>query len=193
MRSPTTPRPPSSHDRPGDYSFANEFGAVTASGNGLGSLADELAEDWDEYGEGEESLGELQALNEEKEEEEPEKVALPGQDYQHDMGFMGSAMAPALHNKDSIAALPLVLEKVIPSRHRSKPSGYNGSEYDENFDLDEAGGITPSLEVRMATIESLARQGLEHSGSDADGVFKRVGDSLKDLSSQANVESHATR
>lgn len=46
LHSPSTPRPNSSHSQ--EFGFANGPGTPGASGNGLGNLADELAEAWDE-------------------------------------------------------------------------------------------------------------------------------------------------
>lgn len=66
MPSPSTPRPGTSHSRNGDIGSHGGFGSVLDTRNGLGSLADELAEAYSDEEEGEEE-------GEEEEEGEPEE------------------------------------------------------------------------------------------------------------------------
>ena len=78
-------------------------------------------------------------------------------------------------------------------KHRRQNSYYDGSEYGDDSDFEDATGIFPSLEARMATVESLARRGTESNGGDADMIVQRVVESLKDLGSQSGLEQSATR
>ena len=56
------------------------------------------------------------------------------------------------------------------SRHHCHESQYDGSDYGNDSDLEEA-NISPSLEGQMAEIESLARRGIENNGSKNDHVI----------------------
>ena len=114
----------------------------------------------------------------------------PQSDYPHDIGFG----MPSNSTLQLVATGSLSPPK-LPARpkHRRKDSQYDGSDYGENSELEDAAGISSSLEARMATIEGLARRGTETNGSDADGVIKRVADILKDLGSQSGIENGATR
>ncbi|MCJ1397064.1 hypothetical protein MMC11_000256 [Xylographa trunciseda] len=193
LRTPTTPRPPSSHDRTGGFNFSSEFGTSVNAGNGLGSLADELAEAWEEEGEeeGEDDISDIHA----------EEVCLP---------TSGLDEAPSLlfqdqYEKDIIglAILPDLLEKPVETinlqkhitraKTRRKQTDYkHGLDYAEHSDNEET-GIPASLEMRMAVIDALAKQGSALTGTEVSGVFVRVADALMDLTAQTGVESHATR
>ena len=177
MKSPLTPRPNSAHDR----NASGDWGSAESS-NGLGNLADELAEAFEE------------------EEEEPgEEVSEP----QYDGAGSKANGYPAFQS----ARIPMSPPPPQPTRelslsppkhtsrskHRQKASQYDGSDYGSESNLEGADAISPSLEARMAAIESLARRGTEANGSDIDDVVKRVSNSLKDLGSQASVENGASR
>ena len=186
VKSPLTPRPKSAHGRnaSGDWGLVNGFGnSVEAeSSNGLGNLADELAEAFEE------------------EEEEPgEEVS----ELQYDGAGSKANGYPAFQS----ARIPISPPPPQPTRelslsppkhtsrskHRQKASQYDGSDYGSESDLEGADAISPSLEARMAAIESLARRGTEVNGSDTDDVVKRISNCLKDLGSQAGVENGASR
>lgn len=168
----------SSHSRNDDFRSSNGFSSAVDSGNGLGNLADELAEAWEEE---EEEHSELQTN-----------------------GYDAPSTPPNVEIHDSTAnglpasGLPLQSEHSLsptkPSsrtKHRRKASQYDGSDY--GSDPEEVEGISPTLEARMAAIEHLARRGTEANGSETDTVIQRVAESLKDLGSQAGVENGASR
>ena len=176
----------SSHSRNGDFGSSNGFGTTIESGNGLGNLADELAEAWDEDGEEEHTEADV------------------SQNPRPRNGHNAPSSPPYLEINDStsngIASSPLPqqsehsLSPTKPSfrtKHRRKTSQYDGSDY--GSDPEETEGISPSLEARMAAIEHLARRGTEANGSEADTIIQRVAESLKDLGSQAGVENGASR
>ena len=186
FQSPTTPRPTSSYERGGDYGFSNDFGSMINADNGLGSLADELAEAWDEDGEIEEGALGIH-MDEEQTTHGNQETEYTRLDNLHDA-------ESSTHSKQSNGSLglakPVSRQK---SRRKTTARSYNGSDYNSDSELEDPGGIPPSLEMRMSAIETLARQGLESNSSDADHVCARVASSLRDLSSQAGVESGATR
>lgn len=78
-------------------------------------------------------------------------------------------------------------------RHRRHESQYDGSDYGNDSDLEEAADISPSLEGQMAEIESLARRGMENNGSENDHVIKRAVEALRDLGGQSGIENNAMR
>ncbi|MCJ1392844.1 hypothetical protein MMC18_005716 [Xylographa bjoerkii] len=191
-RTPTTPRPPSSHDRAGGFNFSSEFGGSADTVNGLGSLADELAEAWDEDrdGEGEEDLSGIHAEEEDTcasgLEETPPRLS-EGQD---EKDIIGLALSPVLQEKPNGTLSPP--KHSTRPKTRRKETDYDGSEHGEHFDNEET-GIPASLEARMAVIDALAKQGAALTSTEANDVFVRVADSLRDLTAQTGVESHATR
>jgi hypothetical protein len=76
--------------------------------------------------------------------------------------------------------------------HRRQTSEYDGSDYGGESDL-ESSGMPPGLVARLDMVESLARRGMENSGTERDSVVKRVIEGLKDLGGQSGVEGGATR
>lgn len=144
--------------------YDGELEAPTASGGGLGSLADELGGDWDE-------------------EDDVEDDSHMTPDGPRDSGF-GGENAESVHKKSL---------SVTVAGHRRNESMYDGSDYGDDDDLEASEGISVGLERQMAEVESLARRGLETNGSVNDGVVARVTETLRDLGSQAGVESSASR
>jgi hypothetical protein len=158
---------------------------------GLGSLADELADAWDEEGE---EYGSSLALVDTSQSQ--------GQVYLDDMhdfgiGATGMSTSTALQNVVSNTSLspPKTKSRKRASKatHSRQESQYDGSDYGNDSDLEDSGGISAGLEARMAGIEALARRGTESNGSELDGVVKRTVDNLKDLGNQSGVENSATR
>lgn len=177
IQSPVTPRPLSSHNHSVDFGSSNGFSAAQDGGNGLGNLADELAEAWDEEGE---------------EEIEPRSP---------DAQFIGHKDLANGHITLPLLASPSSISNGFPgrspnklafrSKHRRKQSQHGGSDYDS--DLEEVDGISPSLEAQMAAIEHLAGYGTEANGNDTDNVISRLAESLRDLGSQSGMESGTSR
>lgn len=212
MASPTTPRfthsrdgsdynySPSQHsrrqsrssvtggDRGDDSMMFNQSAMsmpVSNSGNGLGNLADELAgalsdgEDEEEYYEGP-GAPDIAVETTQGDDDRQEGVRDSGVDI---------ASPQERKNKH----LSLNLPPATNGRgHRRKESQYDGSEYGSESDLEDS-GMPSSLVAKIDAVESLARRGTENNGGPTDGVFQRVTDGLRDLSSQSNVESNTTR
>ena len=161
----------------GDFS-----GAVENGGGGMGSLADELADAWDEDGGYDYASGQ-------------ENVSGEGQIDQSGGGY---------HMRTRSQVSNSSIERPRPHRHKHKArnggvfrhgrheSQYDGSDYGNDSDLEES-DISPSLEGQMAEIESLARRGMENNGSESDHVIKRTVDALRDLEGQSGIENNAMR
>ncbi|KAK6071826.1 hypothetical protein SCUP234_09541 [Seiridium cupressi] len=157
--------------------------------NGLGNLADELADALSESGDEDE-----EEYYEEGDGKRPPDISfdLPEDGGRDDVeGIRDSGVDVEdrtqlpTRNKNSNLSPP-----IVGRGHRRQGSEYDGSEYGSESDL-ESPGIPPSLVARMDAVESLARRGTE-SGP-ADSVFKRVTDGLRDLGSQSGVEGSTTR
>ncbi|KAI4617382.1 hypothetical protein J4E80_005585 [Alternaria sp. BMP 0032] len=184
--SPITPR--SSHEF--EHSPAHQFDGG-GDGNGLGNLADELGEMYDDDDEGMEG-----EYGEELDEAQDENI---GTAVEHD-GSYGVDSAASLNGvRDSGVAMqdssPARLSPgsaVKTKKHTRQRSLYDGSDYGDDSDLENE-GISPALDARMAAIESLARRGMEENGSASDEVVKRVTQQLRDLGSQIAMENGATR
>jgi hypothetical protein len=182
LRSPATPRPASSHSRTGDPILSPDFGG---GGTGLGSLADELAEGWDEDGdvEGDESGYYVR--------EEGEKNPLNDEGYgEENKGHNGTAHwdptntlsdTSPLSDQTNCSAKPTTNHKI-----RLKHDAHSEQESDL---------ITPSLESQLHAIESLLRQSSATNdlAEDPSTVFTRVASHLKDLTPQTSLENHTTR
>lgn len=163
--------------------------------DGFGNLADELSEAWDNESGYNPHLEDSVIQNGEAgshfgpdtydrspafEIHRDIDVHIP--DISHDEGIDLRSLSP-----------PKQSTRTRPRRKTSNVSDYDGSDYGDSADLETVEGISASLEHRLAAIESLARRGLELNGSGADGLVTRVSEKLRDLGSQAGVESGAIR
>ncbi|KAF1958586.1 hypothetical protein CC80DRAFT_408564 [Byssothecium circinans] len=191
--SPMTPHSSQEFDH---GSPANGFNG--GGDGGLGNLADELGDVWDE--DGEMADGEFGEELDGPEDHEDIGLALD-----HD-GSTGVGNAVNVNGvRDSGVAMPssspsteskttLSPQAAVKGRqHRRQRSLYDGSDYGDSSDLEANEGISPALEARMAAVESLARRGTEENGSATDGVVRRVVEHLRDLGSQIGIENGATR
>lgn len=182
IQTPTTPNNRHSltrSDSLNDPVFAS--GGAQPS-NGLGNLADELADAW----------------GDEEEEEYGDEVDMNFQSAEPEGGEVGEEV-PTRDSGVDVSSSPVRDDKangLSPPKetrgHRRQQSDYDGSDYGGDSDL-ESPGIPPGLAKRMDTVEGLARRGLENNGTERDGVVKRVIESLKDLGVQSGVEGGATR
>lgn len=166
--------------------------AVVDDSNGLGNLADELAEAWDDsvrHG------------------RDSEDVAVPdrlpnGHEVQRgrptfEIHHSVSDSIPPRHQRevkdDRSLSPPKQSSRKRLQRKPLNESDYDGSDYGDSSDLEAVEGISASLEHRLAAIESLARRGTESNGSEADSVFTRVAVCLQNLGPQADVETGTSR
>ncbi|KAF7949205.1 hypothetical protein EAE96_008372 [Botrytis aclada] len=168
------------------------LGSAQNGGNGLGNLADELADAWSED-EGEMDEADLNFRNtapaesDNEDAEDKNAVRDSGVDVaspkkQHTVMNSNSTLTPPTAGHGRVHALG----------HARSPSEYDGSDYGGDSDL-ESPAFGPALLARMDMVEGLARRGTENNGSQADGVVKRVIESLKDLGGQSGVEGNTTR
>lgn len=171
----------------GDAMFSNDD-----AGNGLGNLADELA-DADEWDEDEEpdmnfaSSGAQQSTAESDSETERRKDG-GNEKIIRDSGVSVSG-SPA---RNGSAISPSRRKQLSPPKRRRSGSEYEGSEYGSASELDET-GLPPSLIRHIDNIESLARRGSESNGGANDGVVMRLATGLQELAGQAGVETSASR
>ncbi|OXV08753.1 hypothetical protein Egran_03484 [Elaphomyces granulatus] len=186
-QSPVSPRQRNSQIMNGIRRMSTEYIEVGDSGGGLGSLADELADAWEEEGyEDMSGLENVLADHSHLDGDEGEHVFIEST---HDMGMPLGDLSPA----NSALLLPRQKIKNAQNRHRRQESQYDGSDYGNDSDFDDLGYISPNLEARMAGIETLARRGLEENGSSGDQAIKRLIESLRDLGGQSGIENGATR
>ncbi|KAF7901666.1 uncharacterized protein EAF01_006965 [Botrytis porri] len=169
------------------------LGSAQNGGNGLGNLADELADAWSED-EGEMDEADLNFQNtaptesdnedagEDKNAVRDSGVDVTSPKKQHTAMNSNSTLTPPTTGHGRVHALG----------HARSPSEYDGSDYGGDSDL-ESPAFGPALLARMDMVEGLARRGTENNGSQADGVVKRVIESLKDLGGQSGVEGNTTR
>lgn len=171
-----------------------------ADGGGLGSLADELADAWEEEEGYEYASG--------AEIDVPETLSVNGAgnsvtDLDNNMRGTerggGSVTPPAGRSPDrQTLQLPSLKQRPrnghIHSRHhRRQESQYDGSDYGNDSDLEETADISPGLKIQMAEIESLARRGMENNGSEHDHIIMRAVEALRDLGGQSGIENSAMR
>ncbi|KAJ6119261.1 hypothetical protein N7523_003541 [Penicillium sp. IBT 18751x] len=168
----------------GSHRESVDFSTETGGSGGLGNLADELADAWEQeedgygYASGQETA---RTGSQQMEQSDGEDAYIQSV---HDMhsGSPGSE-SPA---RNRLRAPHL-------RQHRRAESHYDGSDYGNDSDLDESADISPALESQMADIESLARRGIENNGSENDHVIQRTVESLRDLGGQSGIENSAMR
>ena len=152
---------------------------------GLGNLADELAEAWDEEEDGDRG----ESLEAQLNQIENHTNGFSSHEYHSDLGIYIPQVKPSAPSNISLSPP----KQPLRTKHRRVNSQYDGSDYGDESDFENTRGISPGLESQMAAIESLARRGSEANGSDQDDVVRRVADALKGLPSQSGVENGITR
>lgn len=154
--------------------------------NGVGNLADELADAFSDFSEEDETKdGNFDETTLSQAKGEPLKIERPGCTR---VEVNGNTMNKGENIKDTKLVVPSP-----PARgHQRKGSEYDGSEYGSESDLDAA-GLPTNLIARIDAVESLVRRGTDSYGGPEDDVFKRVTESLRDLGSQSSVEGNASR
>jgi hypothetical protein len=165
----------------GSHRESVDFSA-DAGGGGLGNLADELADAWEqeEDGYGYTSGQENTAGSQQTDQSDGEDAYLQSV---RDMRSQSPTDSPARNR----------LRATQIRQHRRQESQYDGSDYGNDSDLEEAADLSPALEIQMADIESLARRGIENNGSENDHVIQRTVESLRDLGGQSGIENSAMR
>ncbi|KAH9910047.1 hypothetical protein F4778DRAFT_789368 [Xylariomycetidae sp. FL2044] len=166
----------------------NELNDLSSTGdNGLGNLADELADALSGSGEDDEYY------DDDGTEQTVASIDLQQSDKREGVdGIRDSGVDVASQSGHHARTKSTNLNVPPPNGrgHQRTGSAYDGSEYGSESDL-ESPGMPPSLVAKIDAVESLARRGTESGPGDA--VFRRVTDSLKDLGSQSGVEGSTTR
>lgn len=171
------------------YRMSGDFGsAADMGGGGLGNLADELADAWEQ-----EEGGYGYASGQEVEHIPADTQHMDRSDSED--GYHMGTKTPSSGYSSERASLqpPKPKTRNGGHRHRRTESQYDGSDYGPDSDLEEAADISPSLEMQMAEVESLARRGLENNGSESDHAIARVVEALRDLGGQSGIENNAMR
>ncbi|KAJ5893328.1 hypothetical protein N7495_005019 [Penicillium taxi] len=156
--------------------------SADSGGGGLGNLADELADAWDE----DEGYG--YASGQDKSPAGSQRM-----DHSDNEEYLLSVhnMRSQSPSQDSPTRNRLRANQI--RQQRRQEGRYDGSDYGNDSDLDEVTDIPPGLESQMADIESLVRRGIENNGSEHDHVIQRTVESLRDLGGQSGIENSATR
>ena len=160
-----------------DVSELNELSNVNTSAlNGMGNLADELADVFSES-EDEES-DEYDAYNQSY---RPSDRASP-QQQDNKLGGPVSGMQDHGHTNSS------------PTQRGFQEEGgqYDRSEQGPEVDVDSK-SMSLSFIARVDAIESLAQRGITSPNGGGDDAVQRLVDGIRDLGSQSAVEGHASR
>lgn len=170
--------------------FGDFTGGAEANGGGMGNLADELADAWEE-----EDDGYGYASGQEMSRAGSQQLGQSDGEDAYLQSVRGMrARSPSVSSERDALHLSRNNNRTSHLRqHRRQESQYDGSDYGPDSDLDEASDVSPALENQMAEIESLVRRGIENNGSENDHVIQRVVESLKDLGAQSGIENGAMR
>lgn len=175
--------------------FSAEFTIQGDSGGGgLGNLADELADAWDEDGDGEEGEEDLSGFQERN-----DHVQIPDEEdassRSRDTSESDSDAERLRDGESNRSSLQIPKQRSKTGQHqkhhRHEPS-YDGSDYGNDSDFEEPGDLTPGLEKQMAGIENLVRWSMGDN-LPSGKIVDRVVESLRDLGGQSGIENSATR
>jgi hypothetical protein len=195
------------HRRKSSRASINSIGSIGIQGqsSGLGNLADELEQAWEEDIDPEQQGSSF--LDELREGESAVHAANAQSpcdiNDMHDFGFINSSVHSPLPKEDhqtlQIPASPQ-RQKSRPhkrqSAHHRTESAYDGSDYGSDHDEDEISAFPTLLRKRIREIEKLARDAhdTDDALSEGGGVIKRTINSLRDLGPpQSNIEYGLTK
>ena len=183
IESPATQRLATSHEWPGTNGISS-FVEGSESG-GLGNLADELAEAFDE-------------------DEEPLQEAL-SESQTAQLGNSVEILSRQKYHRDPSVTMPSPSSLSAPhspispprwetrAKHQRMKSQYDGSQYGNDGGLEPIDGVSPGLDLQLADIETFTQRGSEANGSDMDQVIQLFADCLTGLPSQSRVENGVSR
>ncbi|KAI9882716.1 MAG: delta subunit of the central stalk of mitochondrial F1F0 ATP synthase, atp16 [Watsoniomyces obsoletus] len=174
-----------------DVSHSTELipsGGVVQS-NGLGSLADELADAWDEDEEEQED-GDMSMNISRMDDDDEGGRGADGMDERDEEVWMNGTQSS-----------PPAVE--VKSRKRRAQQRRGSSFDDEEMEQKDAYRISPALDARLVEIERLARRGMDFVRESDDskegekkhggGVMNRMIHALRELGGQAGLEGATTR
>ncbi|EEH47935.1 uncharacterized protein PADG_04019 [Paracoccidioides brasiliensis Pb18] len=191
--SPMSPRQPSSEAMDRSARFSVDFTAQADSGGGgLGNLADELADVWDEDGECEEDESGFHEEHDHVQiyEKEDDSTTRRTHDARSDSDEEHSRDGES--NWKSLQIPKQKSKAGQQQRSRRRERLYDGSDYGNDSDFGEPGDLTPGLEARMAALENLVRWSTGNNGSSGQ-IVQRIIESLRELVGQSGIENSATR
>ena len=159
-------------------------------GNGMGNLADELADAFSDSSDGEQSDVDRPSHHFAASRCEDKRIGGPGRTKPSDE----DNTTPIKFERKTLGHS---LETPVQNgrgHQRSNVSNvdYDGSDYGSESDMDP-GGMSPTLISKVDAVASLARRGTESYGTPEDDPFRKLTDGLRDLSSQSMVEGSASR
>jgi hypothetical protein len=216
-RSPVTPRPMSSKSsrppsfiqqrRPSRASINSNRSLEQLRDNGLGSLADELGQAWDDEAEEEGQSNFLEGLGEGEVSQDSSMMRDLQSPYalndMHDFGFGMVLQSPQdqFNGQSPTLRVPQNRRNSQPQEpkkmgHQRHESAYDGSDYGPESEAEqEEESLPPMLRKRIREIENLTRMCVnpEDAVSEGGGTVRRVIQGLKDLGPQGNIEYGATR
>ncbi|KAJ4557735.1 hypothetical protein HRR78_001408 [Exophiala dermatitidis] len=226
-RSPVTPRPMSSKSsRPPSFSQQRRSSRTSIHSdrsiehlqeNGLGNLADELEQAWDDEGDGQ--SGFLEGLREGDVAEQDSSIlrdlhspyemndmhdfgfGMVLQQQQQHSGLSSTTPADSLLEPTNEPSSVSLHKKPSIFTHKRHESAYDGSDYGPESDVEAEGqdedssSLPPILRKRIRDIENLTRLSMnpEDALGEEGGVVKRTIQGLKDLGPQGNIEYGVTR
>ena len=169
-------------------------------GSGLGNLADELEQAWDDDADQDhQGSSFLDGLREGDSAVEQAELQSP-YDYNdiHDFGFIDTSAQSPLQNHQTLHPPSPQTRKPKSTRrstHNRTESAYDGSDYGSDHEEDELSSFPPLLRKRMREVEKLARNVHDDDTlSEGGGVVKRTISSLRDLGPpQSNMENGVTK
>ncbi|EXJ56689.1 hypothetical protein A1O7_07033 [Cladophialophora yegresii CBS 114405] len=172
--------------------------------NGMGNLADELEQAWDDEVDEEEGQSIFLEGLREGDVAQDSSMMRDNQSPMHDLGFGMVSQSPRdqINGLSPTANVPLNRrdsqppEPKKPGAHQRHESAYDGSDYGPESEAEqEDETLSPMLRKRLRDIENLTRMCVnpEDAVSEGGGTVRRVISGLKDLGPQANIEYGVTR
>lgn len=181
----------------------NSISGLQEGSSGLGNLADELEQSWDEEVDPEQQGSSfLEGLREGDAAVAQAQVQSPyGISDMNDLEFNNTSIHSPLPQEDHhtlhVPTSPQTQKRQPHPRrsHVRTESAYDGSDYGSDHEEDELSSFPPLLRKRMREIESLARDSHDADAlSEGGGVVKRTVVALRDLGPpQSNIEFGITR
>lgn len=175
------------------------------TGNGLGNLADELGEVWDEDGADNQGSSFLEGLREGTAGPGPVSPGAYntsfGMNDMHAFGFDMGMQSPTTPSYGQTLQPPSKADAVRrtpdENHHNGRgpaESSYDGSDYGPESDPDDA-DFPPLLSKRIRDLEKVTRMSSNPSDalSEDGGVIQRMSKALKDLGPQSSIENGTTR
>lgn len=152
---------------------ADEFGGFQERTNGLGNLAEELADVWDEDG-------------------ERDPAQSPCGEQVHSAAALPTVASRLAGGNDESIALSDTAHDSSGSQYQEsglRPASLDG----DGSDAEDASLFSATLEAGMTAVDNLVRQESDTDGTALDDVVCRLADALRALPSQSGIENGTSR